>query len=1580
MEIGGSSKNVSTDKLESKLDSLLSMVANSMEDSAVKEVEQSVEKGIERGVARALKEVKKADLNLQKVVNIEKDELEEEVSESVSTAIDNGIKKGGKKKSTLSLNNKIDSFQKQLSELSSKKTELDLKIKTDGAEKATKKINDLISSTQSQIESLSNGINDEFLNIFERYGIAAGTKNPSLINKSNKSFFSEDDILAVTNWNNAIKKRKARLKKENKEFTVSDFSKLYDKYISQLNEEAQNYIQERLDKGLYPSQILKQISGNKSNSYAWKDVQTDLFAGTAEIKATQLSNIEELVSLVAKLDQYYKAIGKDMPGKYWDMPDDILNNQYLFSTTNYDQIAKTGQISKRSALKEIEEITQETNTDVSKSFDNVDGELENLKQKVTIFINKELKKLQSALSEDISPDSLLQINETMQKMFDLASNLHLDPNGETYQGLFDFQDKILDIADIKNINLDETFNPTPIQEQTKQIEKNTEAKKENNGITDDSSEVAAVEKEADAIREETAVIEANTEAKKENSNLQNNTDFLSEKVKTDALAYEEVLSIVKEIASISEQYSKHTLDLQGSKYDRYDRYLEDYGLTFDSSLEEYQTKLVEVYKLYKNVQSAVRNNAGMFKGERYNDSDLSHLKNMIGAISSYIGALGGSFDETIAKVPKMTKEFKTLVEESIQEGASIEKNNKAWSEEGWAIDEANEKLKERLYLLENILSARTSTYRESIGISDTLMSVDFSDKDFVFGDVESKTEKICQILGIELPQASDKAEQSIVEDVQKISASIENETQSIEKLNQTKREETPLSDEDIAKRELITKTIIDSFEAQEKLNEVKKEEIPTSTEEVENKKKIAQATIEATQAQEKLNEVKKEEPETKSDDSSNIGKLVEAKREFTEINEKAAESAVETSESTAKEGMSALEAAEEFVKAAQAKREFVEANKQTQQSAEQGAESVKEETEAIDALERAAKNAGNIIDGIYNNQKGSLFDDSFSYTRHDANSVAQKYEGRGVYDDQGNLSIDEKIRTDYDLLKKEILKTDSAILQLQYHIQEMNNKGIDATGWENELRTQEQYLIRLEDEAERYFNSLEHLSGQEHQNDLLSARMNNALDVANKQTQKLAQSDAELSKKVLTASRNLDDLESALRGAGEYTATTARDLNSLRNSLMNIQTPRDFDNFVDQLKRFQSTQKAVKSSDYTKQNKAAAKAYDDLYNKAGRYYELLAKQSNDTITSGEQKELNELSQAWIDAKNRKHEYYYTDTDRASNSSRKAVLEARDRFLNSDTDAFESKATTLLTNYQKTINKILSNNTQYTADYERSLNDLYNKIEQINKHPLDLNTDSGQKELQNLLDDCQKLIGQKGFGGVKEASSTALNKFKADIERIVTENTNLGDDLKKRFSDLFEKANIGISVEELAKLKSEFAKLRGEMYKSGQAGKNFFDTLKQRIVGVNAQFLAQYFSWQDWIRYIREAAQAVVGLDSALTELRKVSDASTERLNQSFEQSAKTAQELGQTIEHVINVTADWSRLGYSVDDAERLAKVTALFTTVGDNMTADDASSYLISTMQGFQIAADDAMTIVDKYNEVDFASIYSNIYAMHIA
>ena len=230
-----------------------------------------------------------------------------------------------------------------------------------------------------------------------------------------------------------------------------------------------------------------------------------------------------------------------------------------------------------------------------------------------------------------------------------------------------------------------------------------------------------------------------------------------------------------------------------------------------------------------------------------------------------------------------------------------------------------------------------------------------------------------------------------------------------------------------------------------------------------------------------------------------------------------------------------------------------------------------------------------------------------------------------------------------------------------------------------------------------------------------------------------------------------------------------------------------------------------------------------------------------------------------------------------------------------------------------------------------------------------------KELFKQLTDPSKIL----------ADETAITNLYSKMARFLNDNSAMAANYKAELKSLIEIVKNGgeISKKELKGIASQFNQL--EAKELGQTGNSFFTLLNKTLTSKNAQFFATYFSFQDIIRYTREVAQNVINIDSALTELRKVSDASTARLNQSFKKSAETAQELGQTIQHVINVTADWSRLGYSVDDAEELARVTALFTTVGDNMTADDASSYLISTLQGFHIAADDAEAVIDKYNEV---------------
>ena len=103
----------------------------------------------------------------------------------------------------------------------------------------------------------------------------------------------------------------------------------------------------------------------------------------------------------------------------------------------------------------------------------------------------------------------------------------------------------------------------------------------------------------------------------------------------------------------------------------------------------------------------------------------------------------------------------------------------------------------------------------------------------------------------------------------------------------------------------------------------------------------------------------------------------------------------------------------------------------------------------------------------------------------------------------------------------------------------------------------------------------------------------------------------------------------------------------------------------------------------------------------------------------------------------------------------------------------------------------------------------------------------------------------------------------------------------------------------------------------------------------------------------------------MTEVRKVSEG-TEAQYKSFQQTvSSTAQEIASTNKELINSSADFSRLGYSLEQAESLAKNTTLFVNVGDGIDITAATEDMITAMKAFDIKAEDSIKIVDNYNQI---------------
>lgn len=121
-----------------------------------------------------------------------------------------------------------------------------------------------------------------------------------------------------------------------------------------------------------------------------------------------------------------------------------------------------------------------------------------------------------------------------------------------------------------------------------------------------------------------------------------------------------------------------------------------------------------------------------------------------------------------------------------------------------------------------------------------------------------------------------------------------------------------------------------------------------------------------------------------------------------------------------------------------------------------------------------------------------------------------------------------------------------------------------------------------------------------------------------------------------------------------------------------------------------------------------------------------------------------------------------------------------------------------------------------------------------------------------------------------------------------------------------------------------------------------------------------------VRSIRQMVAAVIDINSAMTELKKVTEETETTYQRFLTNAVSRAKELGATVSDTVSATADFARLGYSIDEASQLADAAIIYKNVGDGIEdISEASESVISTMQAFGIAAEDAMLVVDKFNEV---------------
>ena len=261
------------------------------------------------------------------------------------------------------------------------------------------------------------------------------------------------------------------------------------------------------------------------------------------------------------------------------------------------------------------------------------------------------------------------------------------------------------------------------------------------------------------------------------------------------------------------------------------------------------------------------------------------------------------------------------------------------------------------------------------------------------------------------------------------------------------------------------------------------------------------------------------------------------------------------------------------------------------------------------------------------------------------------------------------------------------------------------------------------------------------------------------------------------------------------------------------------------------------------------------------------------------------------------------------------------------------------------------NAQYMANWQE-----YNAVLQRIRNNLTITTNETKRfasatEVATLQNRMEAWLGN---------NSRAVKTYGSTIQGLIS-----------RLRELSAQGNV--EKTQLRQLAAEFVNVKTAAQAAGLTGKTFGDSLKGAFASITRYISASTLIYTA-INAIRNGIKDVVALDTALIDLKKTTDATEAELKEFYYTANDIAKQLGVTTESVISAAAAWSRLGYSIEDAETMAKTSSIFTSISPNMDIEEATDGLVSAMKAFNIEADDALDgIASKINIIGNTQAVSN-------
>lgn len=176
---------------------------------------------------------------------------------------------------------------------------------------------------------------------------------------------------------------------------------------------------------------------------------------------------------------------------------------------------------------------------------------------------------------------------------------------------------------------------------------------------------------------------------------------------------------------------------------------------------------------------------------------------------------------------------------------------------------------------------------------------------------------------------------------------------------------------------------------------------------------------------------------------------------------------------------------------------------------------------------------------------------------------------------------------------------------------------------------------------------------------------------------------------------------------------------------------------------------------------------------------------------------------------------------------------------------------------------------------------------------------------------------------------------------------------------------GATPERVKQLSDQLEVLKQKARAAGEAGKTFGQRFQEGFAKFASWFsISQLF--MTMMNSIGRMVEKVTEIDTAMTSLKKVTDESAASYAKYMDDALGRSKDLSARAPDYIEASAGWARMGFDMEEAQRLGELSMIYYNVGDGVeSVDAATSSLISTMKAFNIEAADAESILDKLNYV---------------